>query len=80
MDIVFKREYKGIEMQVICEDDLLTTAKAFNGDECVSYFEVGNDDHPNGLPCNQRCVNAVYAELMSDIDAVIAESEAEEAA
>lgn len=59
MDIVFKRDYKGHEIEMVIEDDVITTAKVYRNGECVEV-SILTDGQGNDIPYNRKNLANVY--------------------
>lgn len=68
LDLTYTREYKNAELEIVCEDDTLTIARAYVDNDCIAYMELGNDKYPDGLPNNPKYINAVYDLLKTEVD------------
>lgn len=65
IDLTYKREYKNAEIELICEDDTLTTAKIYIGGEFFNSYEIGGE---NGLPNTKKNIESVFARLKAIVD------------
>lgn len=73
LNCTFKREYRGMEIEIVIEDDLITTTKAYAGDKCVYYCEVNMGNNVDGVPFCRKNLNAVLECLMEDVDKIAEE-------
>lgn len=59
MDIVFNRHYNGCDVELIIEDDIITTAKVFRNGVCVEVSEI-TEVNGNDVPYNRKNLASVY--------------------
>lgn len=64
---VLKRYYKNAEIEIVVEDDVITTAKVFIDNKCVSskdiYMGGGMD-----MPYSREHLNAVVDSMKEEVD------------
>lgn len=77
LDLVCTREYKGAEIEVIVEDNLITTAKIYMDGECEEVIDVFNNENPNGFPFQKKYLYPLYSQLQKRIDEILFEDERE---
>ena len=68
MDIILHKTCKNAEIEIIVEDDLITTAKVYIGDECVACDEISTESNPNGLPFNKKNYDRVVDMMKADVE------------
>lgn len=73
LNYTFKREYKGTEIEIIVEEDLITTTKVYANKELVSYCEVSTESNKEGIPFNRENFKAVLDSVKSDVDEIVGE-------
>ena len=78
MDISRMYNYKNAEIEVIIEDDVITTAKVYMDGECVFANDTFADGDGNDLRYTQRNINSVRKFCMSIVDKELAEDGREE--
>ena len=78
MDLVTYRKYKNAIIEVIIEDDVITTAKIYMDGECVEVYEP-TDDKGQELAFNGKNTRAVFESFKKVVDEFLAEDEREEA-
>lgn len=55
MDITFNREYKGTNIEIVVEDDIITTSKIYNKDgECVEVNDITDDKGDDVTFCGKN--------------------------
>ena len=64
---VFTHPYKNSEIEVVVEDDIITTAKVFIDKECVVCTDVLTDKGED-IPFNRTNLHAVYELMKTDVD------------
>ena len=77
LDLIINQEYKGAEIEIIVEDNFITTAKIYMDGECEDVIDVYNDKHPNGLPFQKKFLNPLYKQIKDRIDTILFEDERE---
>lgn len=60
---VFTREYNGVEFEVVVEDDVITTGKAYVNDECVVAFDDLTLEDGNDIPYTYGNLNKTFSFL-----------------
>ena len=78
MDISRMYNYKNAEIEVIIEDDVITTAKVYMDGECVFANDTFTDGDGNDLRYTQRNINSVRKFCMAIVDKELAEDGREE--
>ena len=78
MDFVREYNYKNAEIEVVVEDDLITTAKVYMDGECVFADETITDGDGKELKYTQRNINSVKKFCMAIVDKELAEDGREE--
>ena len=78
MDISRMYNYKNAEIEVIIEDDVITTVKVYMDGECVFADETITDGDGNDLKYTQRNINSVRKFCMAIVDKELAEDGREE--
>ena len=78
MDINRMYNYKNAEIEVIIEDDIITTAKVYMDGECVFADETITDGDGKELKYTQRNINSVRKFCMAIVDKELAEDGREE--
>ena len=78
MDINRMYNYKNAEIEVIIEDDVITTAKVYMDGECVFANDTFADGDGNDLRYTQRNINSVRKFCMAIVDKELAEDGREE--
>ena len=73
MDAVFTPVYKNAEIEIVVEDDIITTAKIYMDGEFAYGGEVENENYPNGLPFNGKNYHAIKVLCAKQIDKMLAE-------
>jgi hypothetical protein len=61
--IVFTREYNGVEYEVVVEDDVITTGKAYVNDECVIALDDLTLEDGSDIPYTYGNLNKTFAFL-----------------
>ena len=61
MDITFNRvpKHKGFEVELIVEDDIITTAKVYMAGKCVNTYDI-YDGEDKEVPYSRENLNKVY--------------------
>lgn len=77
MDAVFKDTYKNAEIEVIVEEDVITTRKVFMDGECVISEDV-YDINDNEVEDNVKNRRAVAHLCRREVDRILAEDGREE--
>lgn len=73
MDAVFNRTHKNAEVEIVVEDDVITTAKVYMDGEFAYGGDVENPKYPNGVPMNRRNYDAVLEYCFAEIDRLLEE-------
>lgn len=73
-----KGNYKNAEIEVIIEDDVITTAKVYMDGECVFADDTLTDGNGKELKFTQKNLNAVRKFCMAIVDKELAEDGREE--
>lgn len=68
MNHSFTRDYKGTEIEIVVEDDIITTAKIFKNGECVVCDDTITDGNGKDLPFNGKNYYAVLKIVMACVD------------
>jgi len=61
--IVFTREYNGVEFEVVVEDDVITTGKAYVNNECVIALDDLTLEDGSDIPYTYGNLNKTFAFL-----------------
>ena len=69
MDITFNRvpKHKGFEMELIVEDDIITTAKVYVAGKCVNTYDI-YDGADKELPYTRKNLNEVYRMVCDNLN------------
>ena len=78
MDFVREYNYKYAEIEVIVEDDIITTAKVYMDGECVFANDTFTDGNGKELNFTQKNLTAVRRFCMEIVDKELAEDGREE--
>ena len=78
MDFVREYNYKNAEIEVVVEDDIITTAKVYMDGECVFADSTITDGDGKDLRYTQRNINSVKKFCMAIVDKELAEDDREE--
>lgn len=68
MNNSFTRNYKGTEIEIVVEDDAITTARVFKNGECVVCDDTITDGDGKDLPFNAKNYYAVLKMVMDCVD------------
>jgi hypothetical protein len=68
LNLPFTRNYKGTEIEIVVEDDVITTAKIFKDGECVACDDTLADENGKDLPFNRKNYYAVLKVVMDCVD------------
>lgn len=64
---VLTKQYKNAEIEVVIEDDVITTAKVYVDGQCVGCTDIWTDKGED-VPFNRNNLSAVYALMQEDVD------------
>ena len=78
MDFVREYNYKNAEIEVVVEDDIITTAKVYMDGECVFANDTFTDGNGKDLKFTQKNLTAVRRFCMEIVDKELAEDGREE--
>lgn len=78
MDLVREYNYKNAEIEVIVEDDIITTAKVYMDGECVFANDTFTDGNGKELNFTQKNLSSVRRFCMEIVDKELAEDGREE--
>lgn len=67
MDNVFKRDYKHANIEVVVEDDIITTARIFVDEHCQQVTDITTDKGED-VPFNKANLEATYELMKADVD------------
>lgn len=68
MDITYKREYKNAKINIIVEDDLITTYEIEVDGKVVEKEYVYSDNYADGFPNNRKFFDKVYEFVKGRVD------------
>jgi hypothetical protein len=68
MDIVYKRNYKNARINIIVEDDTITTYEILVDGKVVDKEFVSNEKHPDGFPNNKHYFDIVLEFAKKEVD------------
>jgi len=74
MDKNITTNYKNTEVVVIVEDDLITTAQVFVGNECINRMEIATKSNPDGVPFTEKNYDSVMKAICTNIDKALAKA------
>lgn len=77
MNIATNYNYKNAEIELVIEDDAITTAKIYMDGECEEVMEITSTDGGD-LKFTRKHTNAVLKECFKKIDELLAEDGREE--
>lgn len=72
MDKVITKTYKGADIEIIVEDDLITTAKLYIGNECREIVDVTAEGYPNGVPFDKDYIKQLQEQFKDYINQLMA--------
>lgn len=78
MDFVREYNYKNAEIEVVVEDDIITTAKVYMDGECVFANDTFTDGNGKELNFTQKNLSSVRRFCMEIVDKELAEDGREE--
>ena len=78
MDFVREYNYKNAEIEVVVEDDIITTAKVYMDGECVFADDTFTDGNGKELKFIQKNLSSVRRFCMRIVDKELAEDGREE--
>jgi hypothetical protein len=64
----FITTYKNAEIEIVVEDDLITTSKIFIDGNCVNCSEVATTTNADGAPFNKANYNQVLESCKAEVD------------
>ena len=67
MDITFNRKHKGYAVELVVEDDIITTAKVYIAGKCVNTYDI-YDREDKELPYTRKNLNEVYRMVCANIN------------
>lgn len=70
--VVFTREYNGVEFEVVVEDDVITTGKAYVNNECVIALDDLTLEDGSEIPYTYGNLNKTFAYLRGVVSPSIA--------
>lgn len=72
MDLEVKRNHKGYLIDIVVEDDAITTGKLFKGSEFINAYDI-TDRHGHEFPYNALNRDKVLARFRREVDRLIGE-------
>ena len=67
MDITFNRKHKGYEVELVVEDDIITTARVYMAGKCVNTYDI-YDGADKELPYARKYLNEVYRMVCDNLN------------
>ena len=64
----FETPYKNAVIEIVVEDDTITTSRVFIDEKCVCYSEIKTDKNPDGVPFTRENYNQVLDMCKSDVN------------
>ena len=62
------KSYKNADIAIVIEDDLITTAKLYIGNDCKQVCDISTTDNPDGIPFTRANYDAVVESMKADVD------------
>ena len=60
MDVTFSKDYKNTTIEVVVEDDLITTTKVIRDGVVEAFIPLRTEDNEDGCPMSQHAVEVAY--------------------
>jgi hypothetical protein len=60
MDVTFTKEYKNTTIEVVVEDDLITTTKVIRDGVVEAFIPLKSKDNEDGCPLSQHAIEVAY--------------------
>ena len=67
MDITFNRKHKGYEVELVVEDDIITTARVYMAGKCINTYDI-YDGEGKELPYIRKNLNEVYRMVCDNLN------------
>lgn len=65
LDLTYTRHYKNAELEIVCEDDTLTTARIFIGGDFHGCYDINGDE---GVANTKKNIDEVFNNLKLEVD------------
>lgn len=73
MDTSFKRNYKNCEIEVVVEDDLITTTKVIRDGEVVKFIPLQTKNNADGSAVTPRNIEVAFNIGKAEVDTLFNE-------
>lgn len=67
MDMTFTRSHNGYEIELVVEDDIITSANVYMGDRCEKVYDIV-DGEGREIPYTRKNLNGVYRMVCGDLN------------